>query len=95
MLIIRGFDWDDHNINKIIRHKVVQDEAEDIFYIAPFIDKEAYSKEGETRYRCLGVTATRRHLTAIFTIRKGLIQNISVRAMSKKEKAVYEKAKGR
>lgn len=95
MIAIRGFDWDDFNLQKLSKHKVAQDEAEEIFYIAPFIDESAYEKANEKRYRCLGITSAERYLAAFFTIRKGLIRNISVRPMRKKERVIYEKAKER
>lgn len=90
---ILGFDWDEANLGKLKKHKVTQEEAEEIFYISPFIDEGAYEKKGEKRYRCLGVSAGRRYLAAFFTIRRGLIRNISVRSMHKKERELYEKEK--
>ena len=90
---ILGFDWDEANIGKLKKHKVTQEEAEDLFYLSPFIDEGAYEKKGEKRYRCLGVTNRGRYLAGFFTIRRGLIRNISVRPMRKKEKEIYEKTR--
>lgn len=90
---VRGFDWDAGNLKKLAKHSVTQEEAEEIFYISPLIDEGAYEKKGEKRFRCLGVTARGRYLAAFFTIRKGLIRNISVRAMRQKERRTYEKEK--
>lgn len=90
---IVGFEWDEANLKKLAKHAVTQEEAEDIFYGAPLIDEGAYEKKGEKRYRCLGVTAAGRYLASFFTIRNGLIRNISVRAMRKKEKKIYDKKK--
>lgn len=95
MLIeVRGFDWDPGNLRKLAKHGVTQEEAEEIFYISPLIDEGAYEKQGEKRFRCLGLTARGRFLAAFFTIRKGLIRNISVRAMRRTERRDYEKEKG-
>lgn len=91
---IKGFDWDDANLKKLEKHRVTQEEAEEIFYLAPLIDEGAYEKSGEKRYRCLGATSGGRHLAAFFTVRRGLIRNISVRSMRKKERRVYEETKG-
>lgn len=92
---IRGFDWDEANLRKLRKHGVTQEEAEALFYGAPHIDEGAYEKRGEKRYRCLGTTAVGRRLAAFFTIRRGLIRNISVRPMRKKERMLYEeKSKG-
>lgn len=93
MIEVRGFDWDSGNLQKLAKHNVAQEEAEELFYIAPLIDEGAYEKQGEKRFRCLGITARGRYLAAFFTIRRGLIRNISVHAMRKKEKRMYEKEK--
>lgn len=93
-ILIRGFDWDAGNISKLAKHHVTQEEAEELFYIAPYVDEGAYARNHEKRYRCLGKTAAGRRLAAFFTIRHGLIRNISVRSMRRKERQVYEKAKG-
>lgn len=85
-----GFDWDKANLNKLAKHVVTQEEAEEIFYLNPFIDEGAYERKEEKRYRCLGVTSQGRHLAAFFTIRNQKIRNISVRPMRKKEKIIYE-----
>ncbi|HEX5037559.1 MAG TPA: BrnT family toxin [bacterium] len=91
MLIeIRGFDWDDANLRKLAKHRVSQEEAEEIFYLAPLIDEGAYEKAGERRFRCLGMTSVGRLLAAFFTVRRGLIRNISIRPMRKKERMIYE-----
>lgn len=91
---ILGFDWDHANLRKLAKHRVSQEEAEEIFYLAPLIDEGAYEKAGERRFRCLGMTSGGRYLAAFFTIRRGLIRNISVRPMRRKEKIIYEKTKG-
>jgi uncharacterized DUF497 family protein len=91
---IRGFDWDEDNLKKLTKHGVSQEEAEDLFYSAPMIDEGAYEKKGEKRYRCFGPTSSGRFLAAFFTIRRGLIRNISVRPMNRKERRVYEEKKG-
>lgn len=92
-LEISGFDWDDANLGKLEKHNVTQEEAEEIFYLSPIIDEGAYEKKGEKRFRCLGVTAGGRYLSAFFTIRQGLIRNISVRTMRRKERRLYEQKK--
>jgi len=90
---IAGFDWDAANLKKLAKHRVMQEEAEELFYIAPMIDEGAYNKKGEKRYRCLGMTGRGRYLAAFFTIRRGLIRNISVRPIRKEERSLYEKTK--
>ena len=94
-LEITGFVWDTANLGKLKKHRVAQEEAEEIFSLAPWIDEGAYEKKGEKRYRCLGVTTFGRYLAAFFTIRRGKIRNISVRSMRKKERKLYEEKKKR
>lgn len=90
---VGGFDWDEANLRKLVKHKVTQEGAEEIFYSSPLVDEGAYEKKGEKRYRCLGTTAAGRYLAAFFTIRRGLIRNISVRPMRPKERKAYETKK--
>ncbi len=92
---VNGFDWDEANLKKLRKHKVSQEEAEEIFYSSPLIDRGAYEKQGEVRLRCLGITSTERYLAAFFTLRRNLIRNISVRSMRKKERMLYDKKKRR
>lgn len=92
-LIVKGFEWDTANLGKLKKHNVTQDEAEEIFYLVPLVDEGAYEKNGEKRYRCLGITSAGRHLAAFFTIRRGLIRNISVRHMRRNERELYEEKK--
>lgn len=90
-MVVQGFEWDTANLQKLLKHRVTQEEAEDIFYVNPVMDEGAYEKKGEKRYRCLGVTSRGRFLAAFFTIRNGLIRNISVRPMRRKERILYGK----
>lgn len=92
-ITVRGFDWDEANLGKLEKHHVAQEEAEEIFYSAPLIDEGAYEKKGEKRYRCLGITTNGRYLAAFFTVRRGLIRNISVRSMRRQERKLYETKK--
>lgn len=91
---VLGFDWDRANLAKLAKHRVMQEEAEEIFYSSQLIDEGAYEKRGEKRYRCLGRTSRGRYLAAFFTIRRSLVRNISVRAMRKNERKLYEEKKG-
>jgi len=86
------FEWDEGNINKnLIKHKVTNQEAEEIFDNKPnFIIEDKKHSLKEKRYLIWGLTDKRRKLAAIFTIRKNKIRIISVRDMNKKERKVYE-----
>jgi uncharacterized protein len=90
---IIGFDWDRGNTLKNERHGVSMLEAEELFFLTPLVVTldESHSKH-EPRFRALGQTLMGRRLTVIFTLRDRdtRIRVISARAMSRKERAVYE-----
>jgi uncharacterized protein len=88
-----AFEWDVGNIDKnLIRHKVNNQEAEEVFSNEPFIVKEdeKHSK-GEQRYQALGKSNSKRKLFLSFAIRNKKVRVISIRDMSRKEKLIYEK----
>lgn len=91
---VTGFDWDDGNSRKSVdKHHVSQREAEQVFLdprLLVFVD-EKHSAE-EARYHAYGRTPEGRLLQASFTMRDNptLIRVISVRAMSRRERARYE-----
>lgn len=95
MIILVGFDWDDNNRDKNwLKHKVTNDECEEIFYNKPLVilQDDKHSKK-ERRLVAYGVTDTRRKLTMIFTIRNNRIRIISARDQSKIERITYENNK--
>jgi len=88
------FLWDQGNLNKnLVKHKVTISEAEELFANEPFTVAEdsKHSTFQEKRFQALGKTKANRSLFAAFTIRDKKIRIISVRDMSKKEEAAYEK----
>ena len=91
---IAGFDWDDGNGRKNLdKHDVNQMEAEQVFLdprLLIFTDEKHSLRE--PRYHAYGSTAAGRRLQVSFTLRQGatLIRVISVRSMSRKERARYE-----
>jgi uncharacterized DUF497 family protein len=93
---IVGFQWDLGNAYKNhSKHDVSQVEAEEIFFNQPLLIEgdEKHSLQ-ESRFLALGVTNAMRFLSIIFTLRsqETLIRIVSARAMSKRERAIYEKA---
>ncbi len=88
-----GFDWDDANAHKNWeRHRVTQEEAEDVFFNDPLVVRSdlRHSKR-EKRYYALGQTRATRRLFVAFTIRRKLIPVISVRDMNRNEARAYER----
>jgi uncharacterized protein len=90
------FVWDEGNLQKNLKkHNVTIQEAEEMFVNEPFTVSadDIHSTTDEKRYRALGQTKVNRKLFAAFTVRNRKIRVISIRDMSRKEKAVYEKLK--
>lgn len=93
---IVGFDWDDGNSRKSsAKHEVSQREAEQVFAdprLLIFIDER--HSGSEMRFHAFGKSDTGRLLQVSFTLRERrdetLIRVISVRPMSRKERARYE-----
>lgn len=93
MNTISGFDWDEGNLGKNVKHDVDNREAEEVFFNQPLlITPDETHSTTEARFRALGHTDSARRLTVIFTLRmRGtLIRIISARVMHRKEKAFYE-----
>ena len=92
--LITGFEWDAGNQRKNVEaHQVTQIEAEELFFNQPLIvtPDEGHSTQ-EPRWHALGVTDNGRRLHVTFTFRRNntKIRIISARAMSRKERKIYE-----
>ena len=90
---ITGFEWDNGNQQKNVKHGVAPAEAEQVFLNEPLIITPDVTHSGvEQRYRALGRKNDGRQLTVIFTLRKNttLFRVISARDMHRKERATYE-----
>lgn len=85
------FDWDEDNSDKNWkRHRVTPEEAEDVFFHDPLVDRsDARHSKREKRYYALGQASTGRKLFAAFMIGQRLIRVISVRDMNRNEKELY------
>lgn len=90
---IEGFDWDPGNARKNDKHDVRQSEAEQVFFNEPlFTVEDQQHSQTETRYQALGKTDVGRLLHVTYTLREHgtRIRVISARAMSVKERRLYE-----
>jgi hypothetical protein len=91
---IAGFEWDEGNRRKSAeKHSITQAEAEQVFLdprLLIFSD-EKHSAE-EERFHAYGEAPGGRRLQVSFTLRQSstLIRVISVRLMSRRERARYE-----
>ncbi len=89
-----GFQWDHGNAEKNwTKHGVRSVEAEEIFFNQPLLlEEDVEHSHHERRFWALGRTNADRLLFVVLMIRKNFIRIISVRDMSRKERATYEKA---
>ena len=91
---IVGFDWDEGNIHKNEnKHGLKWTTVEEVFFNEPLLVVEDF-KHSTDECRCVALGKNDHHdlITVVFTIRKNLIRVISARAMSKKERTIYERA---
>lgn len=91
---IIGFEWDKGNLDKnLIKHNVVNNEAEEVFASNPIVLPNIRHSRQEKRYFCLGQTNKGRKLYVSLTVRSSRIRIISARDMSRKERKSYEQKK--
>jgi uncharacterized DUF497 family protein len=84
---ITEFEWDESNIEHILRHKASPDEVEDVAF-----DDEPWIKKGRkgTRYM-LGYTAAGRYLFTVYVIKsKGIARVITSMDMDEKTRKLYK-----
>ncbi len=87
------FVWDKGNTDKNrFKHKVSNEECEDIFTVNRFILlKDKTHSMLEDRHVVIGPNVLDKILTLIITIRGKSVRIISARPASKKERQLYEK----
>lgn len=92
---LAGFDWDDGNRAKCLKHGVSAEEVESLFIRPVMILPDEPHSVAETRFKAVGRTAAGRHVFLVFTIRekkgKRYIRPISARFMHRSEVKHYEK----
>lgn len=86
-----GFDWDDGNRDKNLKHGVHGWECEQVLFNEPLVTvDDAKHSAVEKRYVAFGQTDAGRRLILIYTMRSGLVRVISARDMNKRERQYYE-----
>lgn len=91
---LKGFDWNEGNLEHIKKHKVNYRECEEVFLNQPLIvNEDETHSQSEERLRVYGQTNRRRSVLIIFTIRNNQIRIVSARDQNKKERREYEKTK--
>jgi uncharacterized DUF497 family protein len=91
---IVGFEWDEGNLHKNEKkHGLKWTMIEEVFFNEPLLIAEDL-KHSMSECRCvaLGKNDFDDLITVVFTVRNKHIRVISARAMSKKERMIYEKA---
>ena len=88
-----GFEWDDGNRDKNLKHRVLAWECEQVFFNAPLVvlDDPKHSC-AENRLAAFGRTDAGKRLTIVFAGRPAKIRVISARDMNKNERRYYEDA---
>ena len=90
---ITGFDWNEGNSRKNVKHSVSTAESEQVFFNAPLLLLEDVKHSRmESHFHALGKTNDGRLLHISFTLRNDdkNIRVISARDMHKKERTIYE-----
>lgn len=96
MMNVSGFDWDDGNCNKCLKHGVSIAEIEAMFSGEPFVSPDIGHSGQETRFIAIGKTANGRYLFVTFVFRSVVgahrIRPISARYMHQKEIDRFDQA---
>ena len=86
------FDWDEGNRDKNQKHKIDDQESEEVFLDREkVIYKDPIHSVTEDTFILLGKTKRDRLLYTVYTIRNHKIRIISSRDINKKEVRLYEK----
>lgn len=86
-MLFNVFEWDDANIEHLLKHSVVSDEVEESCVNKPYIRKTA-----EGRYLVYGVTDDGRYLFIVGTNKgRGVFRTITARDMTEREKSLYKR----
>jgi uncharacterized DUF497 family protein len=91
-----GFDWDEANRTKCLKHGVSLAEIEEVFLSAPAVFPDPAHSGTEERLRAIGRTNAGRYVFVAFTLRRdsegmALVRPISARYMHDKEVRHYER----
>ncbi len=86
-MLFKIFEWDEVNIEHILRHNVVPDEVEEACVNEPYV-RRTFNK----RYLVYGVTDSGRYLfIAGVNKGKGVFRTITARDMTEREKSLYRR----
>lgn len=87
------FEWDDANAGHLRRHRVSQDEFEEVLRNEP-LDLAYETETGEERYKSLGATLRGRILVTVWTARRGRVRAITAYPATKRLRTLYLQHRG-
>lgn len=89
---VRGFIWDEENMEHVAQHQVSPEEVEEALTGDPLVLRGA-----EGRYLAYGKTTSGRHLFVVYVPRgRGRVRVLTAREMTEKETRLYRtKPKGK
>jgi uncharacterized DUF497 family protein len=82
------FIWDAENLSHIARHKISQEEAEQVIQNYP-LDLERQIVDGEERFLHLGETMTKRILFVVVTERDDLLRVVTAFPADRRARKFY------
>ena len=93
-LVPPEFDWDDANIGHLAQHGVAPKEAEQAILDPHGMFLEIQFHDDEERTKALGMTATGRFLTVVFSFRGAAIRPITAYPANNRLQKLYLKQRG-
>ena len=87
ILLFDRFEWDEQNIEHILRHNIVPDEVEEASVNHPHVRKSA-----DKRYLVYGITDSGRYIFIVGINKgKGIFRTITARDMTEREKSLHKR----
>lgn len=84
---LEGFNWDEGNLEHILKHNIDFRECEEVFFNKPLlISEDIIHSQLEERYQALGRSNNGSLIFLVFTIRNNKIRVVSARKQNKKER---------
>lgn len=87
------FDWDEGNVEHLVRHGVEAWEVEEVFESETLLSFDVKNRGGEKRRGVIGATESGRIIAVVFTSRDRKIRPITAYDASSAQKRRYRKEK--
>jgi uncharacterized DUF497 family protein len=90
LLLFNRFEWDEVNIEHILRHSVIPDDVEEACMNKPYVRK------GSDKRYLDGITDNGRYIFIVGINKgKGIFRTITARDMTEREKSLYKRRRER